>query len=177
ASTAIPNVKGGICNGITAKDSNEADIEWMPFASTDWNNWRWIEQWLPHDSWYLLAVSAWDGIIENPPPSASFTPSISTICQNGSVTFTNSSTGTINSYSWNFGTGATPGTSTSASPGSVTFATTGNQTVTLTVTGPGGSSTFTQTITVNTIPAAPTVTSPLTYCKNATASALTATGS
>jgi len=52
------NVKGGICNGITAKDGSEADIDWKPYTGGAWENWRWIEQWLPHDAWYLIAVSS-----------------------------------------------------------------------------------------------------------------------
>jgi len=52
-------VKGGICNGITAKESDENDIQWMAGPSAEsWQNWRWIEQWLPHNAWYLTAVSA-----------------------------------------------------------------------------------------------------------------------
>jgi hypothetical protein len=61
-------IKGGICNGITAKDSDESNIEWMPYAegATDaWQNWRWIEQWLPHNAWYLTAVSALSHRIEH----------------------------------------------------------------------------------------------------------------
>jgi hypothetical protein len=51
------NYKGGICNGITSGVTDENDISFMPYAATDWQNWRWVEQWLPHDSWYLLAIS------------------------------------------------------------------------------------------------------------------------
>ncbi len=51
----------------------------------------------------------------------------------GIVVFTDSSTGTITSYNWNFGTGATPATATNAGPDTVTYASTGIQTVTLIV--------------------------------------------
>jgi len=52
-------VQGGICNGITAKDSDENDIQWTAGPEANWwENWRWIEQWLPHNAWYLTAVSA-----------------------------------------------------------------------------------------------------------------------
>jgi hypothetical protein len=27
-------------------------------AAGGWENWRWVEQWLPHTTWYLLAISA-----------------------------------------------------------------------------------------------------------------------
>ncbi|MFQ3576343.1 MAG: T9SS type A sorting domain-containing protein, partial [Cytophagales bacterium] len=53
------NTIGGICNGITSKTGQETNLDWMPFdqnAPNAWRNWRWIEQWLPHDAWYLLAI-------------------------------------------------------------------------------------------------------------------------
>lgn len=53
------NVVGGIANGITSSyDSSDAP-EFMHFSDpSDWQNWRWVEQWLPHDAWYLLGISA-----------------------------------------------------------------------------------------------------------------------
>jgi chitodextrinase len=51
------------------------------------------------------------------------------------VNFTSTSTGTIGTYSWNFGDGST----SSAQNPSHTYAANGRYTVTLTVSGPGGS--------------------------------------
>jgi len=50
---------GGIVNGITGRTDDGAGIEWDPGqASTGPNtDWRWLEQWLPHSTWYLYAVS------------------------------------------------------------------------------------------------------------------------
>ena len=55
-------VYGGISNGITAAKHNENDdfsqgrgIEFGP--EPDWQNWRWVEQWLPHSTWFLLATT------------------------------------------------------------------------------------------------------------------------
>lgn len=50
-------VRGGISNGITGdKNSDEGrGIEFGP--ETDWHNWRWVEQWLPHSTWFLLAAT------------------------------------------------------------------------------------------------------------------------
>ena len=50
-------VYGGISNGITgAKDSDSGHgIEFGP--ESDWHNWRWVEQWLPHSTWFLLATT------------------------------------------------------------------------------------------------------------------------
>lgn len=53
------NVVGGIANGITSSFDDETAPEFMHYADgADWQNWRWVEQWLPHDSWYLLGISA-----------------------------------------------------------------------------------------------------------------------
>ncbi|NLG19638.1 MAG: T9SS type A sorting domain-containing protein [Fibrobacter sp.] len=62
---AFPNVKGGICNGITSDSINETDVWFMPNGGTD-ADWRWIEQWLPHNAWYLLAVSNLSYVLERP---------------------------------------------------------------------------------------------------------------
>ena len=56
------------------------------------------------------------------------------------MAFTNSSTGNITSYAWTFGDG---GYSTAASPSHI-YAAAGVYTVSLTVTGPGGSNTQTR---------------------------------
>lgn len=58
-------VKGGISNGITgAADSD--DGRGIAFAAgPDENDWRWIEQWLPNSTWFLLAATA----MADTPPS------------------------------------------------------------------------------------------------------------
>lgn len=52
---AFPNTLGGICNGITASLFSPFDIAMM---ETDHYRqfWRWSEQWLPHTSWWLMAL-------------------------------------------------------------------------------------------------------------------------
>ena len=54
------NAPGGIVNGITSGLDNENDIDFnLSYASTGKDyDWRWAEQWLPHDAWYLLAIAA-----------------------------------------------------------------------------------------------------------------------
>ena len=74
------------------------------------------------------------------PPVASFTVSTAPMV----ASFTDTSTGTITSRSWDFGDG---GTSTEANP-THDYANHGDYTVTLTVTGPGGSDTEKQTVTI-----------------------------
>ncbi|ABG58238.1 glycoside hydrolase family 9 protein [Cytophaga hutchinsonii] len=154
--SAIPNVKGGICNGITGKDTEETNIDWKPYASDDWQNWRWIEQWLPHDAWFLLAVSSLD-VANTPPPAApvaSFTISKQSVCTGITTVLTNTSTGSTTSYVWDFGTGASISGSTAAGPHTVSWTTSGTKTITLTVTGPNGTATTTSTVTVTAVPTA-----------------------
>jgi len=54
------NAPGGISNGITGGFKDEKDIDFLiPYRETGADNdWRWGEQWLPHSSWYLLAVAS-----------------------------------------------------------------------------------------------------------------------
>jgi PKD repeat protein len=106
------------------------------------------------------------GVTGTPAPAASFTASPTNVCAGQSVAFTNTSTNSPTLYSWSF-PGGTPSTSTAANP-TVTYATAGTFNVSLTATNSGGSNTSTQTnyITVNAIPAAPTVSAggPTTFC-------------
>jgi len=85
--------------------------------------------------------------VDEAPPAASF--SANPLSGNAPlvVAFSDESVGAVSSWSWNFGDG---GTSTSANP-SYTYNTAGTYTVSLTVTGPGGSDTVTRVdyITVN----------------------------
>jgi lysyl endopeptidase len=101
------------------------------------------------------------------PPSASFSASASSVCAGQSVTFTNSSTGAA-TYSWTI-QGGTPSSSSDANPTAV-FNTPGNYTITLTATNGNGSNTATQSITVNPLPATPTVGSNSPVTNNGTLS-------
>ncbi|WP_394840910.1 glycoside hydrolase family 9 protein [Pendulispora brunnea] len=50
---------GGIVNGVTGKGDDGRGLHWDPgLASTGPNtDWRWLEQWLPHSTWYLYAIT------------------------------------------------------------------------------------------------------------------------
>jgi hypothetical protein len=54
------NAPGGIVNGITAGFADQQGIDFnVPQSVTGGDHdWRWAEQWLPHDTWYMLAVAA-----------------------------------------------------------------------------------------------------------------------
>src|SRR5262249_40177667 len=75
-----------------------------------------------------------------PPPLAAFSATPTTVPASLLVTFTDASTGSINSWSWSFGDGIT---STTRSPQHA-YSTPGTYTVSLTVSGPGGVNTATK---------------------------------
>jgi hypothetical protein len=47
---------GGIANGITGQATDGSGIQWTSGSCGD--DWRWVEQWLPHAAWYMVAVTA-----------------------------------------------------------------------------------------------------------------------
>jgi PKD repeat protein len=106
------------------------------------------------------------GVLGATPPVASFTGTPTTLCEGESVTYTNTSTGSPTSYAWVFN-GGTPATSTATNP-TVVYNTAGSHTVELTATNGAGSNTSTLTnyITVNALPATPTISAggPTTFC-------------
>lgn len=55
-------LKGAVANGITGKNPDGSGIVWNNVSEAGftepWQNWRWIEQWLPHSTWYLMALAA-----------------------------------------------------------------------------------------------------------------------
>lgn len=93
-----------------------------------------------------------DGVPNSAPPIPNFTSNTTTICENGTVEFTDLSTANITDWSWSF-PGGVPATSTDQNP-IVTYSTAGNYNVELTVTNNFGTETILMTneITVNTLP-------------------------
>ena len=58
-------LEGGIANGITGKNQDGSGIAWtddgvaavgLDAMKESWQVWRWDEQWLPHSTWYLMAL-------------------------------------------------------------------------------------------------------------------------
>ena len=86
--------KGGIANGITGKNMDGSGITWdnvsdiasqlssLGEPTASWQTWRWEEQWLPHATWYLMALATrYD---ENPVKGAAVDPTSSSSGQGGS---------------------------------------------------------------------------------------------
>ena len=57
AESAGDMVIGGISNGITGAAASDEGRGIVFAPGPDEENWRWLEQWLPHASWFLLAAS------------------------------------------------------------------------------------------------------------------------
>ncbi|MBD3163252.1 MAG: PKD domain-containing protein [Candidatus Eisenbacteria bacterium] len=105
-------------------------------------------------------VNAYEAVnTGTPPPVADFTGTPTSGCAPLTVTFTDQSTGEIASWDWDFGDG---GTSTAQNP-THDYTAPGDYTVTLTVTGPGGSDTEPKIdyISVGTVPVADFTGTPL----------------
>jgi hypothetical protein len=51
---------GGISNGITGGNSDGSGIQWLsaPLGGSCGDDWRWVEQWLPHSAWFMVATTA-----------------------------------------------------------------------------------------------------------------------
>ncbi|MEX2484321.1 MAG: S8 family serine peptidase [Brumimicrobium sp.] len=93
-----------------------------------------------------------DGVPDSNPPTPNFSTDNNTICEGGTVNFTDQSTSNITDWNWTF-PGGTPATSTNENP-SVTYNTSGTYDVTLEVTNSQGTETITMTneISVNSLP-------------------------
>lgn len=55
--TQSGTIAGGIANGITGQAPDGSGIQWLSGGEC-WDDWRWVEQWLPHAAWYLVAITA-----------------------------------------------------------------------------------------------------------------------
>lgn len=96
-------------------------------------------------------VSETETILVHPAVNAIFTMTTDTICEGGSITFTQSSTGDFLTYDWDFGEGTT---STLPGPHTITYNTPGTYPVQLDVVGFCGPSTVTHNVVVLPYPVA-----------------------
>ncbi|MBI3502084.1 MAG: PKD domain-containing protein [Bacteroidetes bacterium] len=99
-------------------------------------------------------TSATQTLTINQTPVASFS-STAPACTGMNVNFTNTGTATSVTWLWNFGSGATPATSTLQNPTAITYSTSGTKSVTLTTTSTTStcSATAMQTINIAQTPA------------------------
>jgi hypothetical protein len=117
-------------------------------------------------------------------PTITTQPANTTACAGANATFTVAATGTGLTYSWevstNGGTSWTPvtpaATTATLTLTGVTIAMNNNQYHVIVTSGATSTTSTAAILTVTAVPAAPAVTTPVTYCQNATATALTATG-
>jgi Glycosyl hydrolase family 9/Cellulase N-terminal ig-like domain len=63
-------VKGGISNGITGAVASDEGRGIVFAPGPDDNNWRWLEQWLPHSTWFLLAATAMTSVPQESAPTS-----------------------------------------------------------------------------------------------------------
>jgi len=71
-----------------------------------------------------------------------FTSNKDIACVGGDITFQDASNGTVNSYAWNFGAGASPATANTAGPHTVSYSSSGLKDISLTISGPSGTKTL-----------------------------------
>lgn len=113
-------------------------------------------------------------VVGGAPPSAAFTASSTNFCVGTCINYTDNSTGTPTGWAWTFA-GGTPGTSILQNPTNICYNTAGTYTATLVATNGNGSSTTSQTITVNALPTPSVLPSPASVCIGSGVS-LTASG-
>lgn len=97
------------------------------------------------------------------PDYSDFSWSGTNFCATETVTFTDASYGATD-WAWDFGVGAFPATATGAGPHTVTYGSGGTKTITLDING--GAQTSSQTVTINSLPSTPIISSSgaTTFC-------------
>jgi PKD repeat protein len=144
----------GITIGVYTNEDGDANPN-TAFEQFEDNTWH---AYTEDASWGISVNHMIHPILEASGPVASFSSSVSTICEGNTVTFTSTSTGAL-TYNWTF-PGGNPSSATTAIV-DVTYNTPGNYGATLLVTGncDGGSATQTtnNVVNVTSAPAEPVV--------------------
>lgn len=123
-------------SGLPDHDEVNCEVDWVRITPFNEPNDVYENESVPGDG---IAPTCYYPPYPTQPPVAEFNADITTACINESVTFTSTSTGTIDTYNWDFGADASPATAVGAGPHTVTYSNSGNKTVSLSATGPGGS--------------------------------------
>ncbi|MEM9929965.1 MAG: PKD domain-containing protein [Bacteroidota bacterium] len=155
-------VFSGDLNGFTLELDNQSlnaeDVMWN-FGDSQTSNETSPNHTFPGPGTYNVSLTVTNGcgadttnelITVGAPPVAGFSNSSSSSCAPLSVSFFNESTGDIDSLRWDF-PGGQPSTSTETEP-VITYANAGEYDVSLSVYGPGGEATFTQTEWIEVFP-------------------------
>ena len=95
----------------------------------------------------LDQISVSTGI--NPPVSGITSNAGAVNCVGNVIIFNENATGNVDSYSWNFGLGASPATASGPGPIAVVYSTSGTKTITLTVQNTGGSNVGTSSLNID----------------------------
>lgn len=88
-------------------------------------------------------------------PVAGFSETNTTLCPNNNIVFSDTSKGSTNGYTWDFGTGASPATATTKGPHIVSYSIPGKKTIRLIVDGVIGNDTVTKVELVTVDPPKP----------------------
>lgn len=127
---AYPQIESGVC--------------WI---STDGEEWEAVGNDVENENRrWDVCIRAYSTTSEQ--PIAFFTADKRQVCNGSSVTFSQQSYNEITSYSWSFGNGASPETATGEGPHEVVYSASGTKEISLTVEGPNGTDTKTQTLEV-----------------------------
>jgi hypothetical protein len=61
ASGKAGHLTGGVVNGITGVSTDGTGLTYKSgsdfISGNEWESWRWTEQWLPHSTWFLMALA------------------------------------------------------------------------------------------------------------------------
>jgi len=116
----------------------EPDVNWVSNNGSDWLSTNPAGE----DGGYNLCIRAYGK--KSGGPRALFEADLVEACLNAGITYTFLENGEVNSWTWDFGEGATPATANTVGPHTVQYATEGSKTVQLIVSGPEGTDTVTR---------------------------------
>jgi C1A family cysteine protease/PKD repeat protein len=126
----------------------EPDVNWTRREGT--------EAWIPTDLAgmgldFNLTIRAY--AVYNPAPVALFMADKKEACLGSEVTYTYLENNPASTFEWDFGEGATPAAANTQGPHQVTYSSEGTKTVSLLVTGPGGTDTVIRHDYIDVVPA------------------------
>lgn len=122
-------------SGLPDHDEVACEVDWVRITPFNEPNDVYENETVPSDG---IAGTCYHPVYPLEVPEADFSASSLNACTNESIRFTSTSTGSIDSYNWNFGSNAIPESATGNGPHDVLFTSPGDKTISLTVSGAGG---------------------------------------